>query len=237
MPLVVNLHGAGGNAFQQENASQWFEKADEQGFIVVNPQAMEPSRVWNGVFLDSTGDPDVDFIRALLEHLTSELRIDPARIYATGLSNGGTMANRVGCDFSDIFAAIAPVAGAHSGFHLCEIVRPVSVLAVHGTDDQIIPYEGNGTDIPSVRTWVEAWAGRDECAARSVVTEPNEFVSLEAWDDCREQVEVALLTVNGGGHSWLGIDFAWEEGRYVIKRGATDSIWEFFVAHPKQAAP
>jgi polyhydroxybutyrate depolymerase len=234
MPLVINMHGAGSNAFQQETASQWFEKADQEGFIVVNPQAMEPTRVWIGVFLDSTGDPDVNFLRDLLVQLNLELSIDPARVYATGLSNGGTMANRLGCDFSGVLAAIAPVAGAHSGFHLCEIERPVSVLAVHGTDDRIIPYEGNGTDIPSVRTWVEAWAGRDGCDQASSSTEPYEQVTLEAWSGCAEQAEVALMTVHGGGHGWLGLEFVWESGRYEAERGATDEIWEFFKRHPKE---
>lgn len=237
MPLVFSLHGAGGNAFGQENASQWFDKADEEDFIVVNPQAMEPTRVWLGVFLDSTGDPDVEFIQLLLDHLTNELSIDPARIYATGLSNGGTMTNRLGCDFSDTLAAIAPVAGAHSGFQLCEVERPVSVLALHGTDDRVIPYLGNDGDVPPVRTWVEAWAGRDRCAAGPAITQPYEAVSIEAWSDCSEQTEVALLTVHGGGHTWLGIEFAWEEGRYVAKLGATDVIWDFFESHPKQPAP
>lgn len=89
---------------------------------------------------------------------------DPARIFATGLSNGGTMANRLGCDLSQFFAAIAPVAGAHSGFLLCDVSQAISVLAIHGTDDNVIPYEGNGEDVPPVRMWVEAWAERDGCA-------------------------------------------------------------------------
>ena len=135
--LVFSLHGAGSNFFAQENASQWIQKADEEGFVVVTPPAMEPSNVWLGVFLDELDDPDIELFAGMLDQLQADLNIDPARIYATGLSNGGVMANRLGCDLSESFAAIAPVAGAHSGFHLCDVSEPVSVLAVHGTDDLV----------------------------------------------------------------------------------------------------
>jgi polyhydroxybutyrate depolymerase len=233
VPLVFSLHGAGSNAFAQESASQWIRKADEEGFVVVTPQAIEPSRVWLGVYLDELGDPDMEFFAGMLATLQGQLSIDPARIFATGLSNGGTMANRLGCDLSQSFAAIAPVAGAHSGFFLCEVSEPVSVLAVHGTDDTVIPYEGNGSDVPPVRTWVEAWAERDGCVPESAVSEPYPEVFLEAWSQCNESAEVSMLTVQGGGHTWLGLEFSWEEGRYVTTTSATDAIWDFFVAHPK----
>ena len=143
VPLVFNLHGAGSNAMAQESVSRLFRKADQEGFVVVAPQASEPGRVWLGVYLDELGDPDMEFLSALLNELQQQLDLDPNRIYATGLSNGGTMANRLGCDLPEFFAAIAPVAGAHSGLHLCEVSEPVSVLAIHGTDDLMIPYEGN----------------------------------------------------------------------------------------------
>ena len=234
-PLVFSLHGAGSNFFAQENASQWIQKADEEGFVVVTPQAMEPSNVWLGVFLDELGDPDIEFFAGMLDQLQAELSIDPARIYATGLSNGGVMANRLGCELSESFAAIAPVAGAHSGFHLCDVSEPVSVLAVHGTDDLVIPYQGNGEDVPPVRTWVEAWAERDGCEAEPAESEPYPDVILEAWNGCAGSTAVSLMTVRGGGHTWLGLEFVWEEGRYVTTTTATDAIWDFFETYPKRS--
>lgn len=234
-PLVFNLHGAGSNALAQENASQWIQKADEAGFVVVAPQAIEPARVWLGVFLDDLGDPDIGFFVSMLAELQGELNIDPDRIYATGLSNGGTMSNRLGCDLSQFFAAIAPVAGAHSGFQLCDVSEPVSVLAIHGTDDRVIPYEGNGSDVPPVRTWVEAWAARNNCPPESAESEPYSEVIKETWSGCDGSTTVSLITVQGGGHSWLGLEFVWEEGRYATVTTATDEIWDFFVAHPKSS--
>jgi polyhydroxybutyrate depolymerase len=237
LPLVFDLHGAGSNALQQEQVSHWHEKADEAGLIVVSPQALGTPPVWMGVFLDSQGDPDMLFLGGLLAYLQSTLNIDPNRIYATGLSNGGTMVNRLGCELSDSFAAIAPVSGAHSGIQLCANQLPVSVLAIHGTDDRVIPYEGNGSDVPSVRTWVSAWADRDGCAAESQTTRPYAEVSLEVWGGCSGMAEVALLTVEGGGHGWLGLEYEWNGTTFVPMVGATDVIWDFFAAHARETAP
>lgn len=236
-PLVFNIHGAGSNAIAQERASQWHAKADEFGFIVVAPQALGNPPVWMGVFLDQQGDADMGFFRALLDQLNRELNIDPDRIYATGLSNGGTMVNRLGCDLSQSFAAIAPVSGAQSGLHLCENQRPVSVLAIHGTDDRIIPYLGNGSDVPSVRTWVEAWAVRDGCDEVSAESQLYEQVRREGWSGCDQGTEVALLTVEGGGHGWLGMEYIWDGITFDTSVGATDVIWDFFAAHARSSSP
>ncbi len=235
VPLVVNIHGATSNAAQQEAVSQWHAKADEEGFIVVAPQAIGVPPVWLGVMLDAQGEPDMLFFDGLLAHLKAQLSIDPNRIYATGLSNGGTMSNRLGCDRSETFAAIAPVAGAHSGLHLCDNQLPVSVLAIHGTDDQIIPYEGNGSDVPPVRVWVEAWSQRDGCDNESVLSRPYAEVQSERWENCDARVEVELLSVEGGSHRWLNFGYEWDGTTFVSTAGATDVIWEFFAAHGRDA--
>jgi polyhydroxybutyrate depolymerase len=233
MPLVLNLHGRGSTALDQIEISQWHVKAEDHGFIVVSPQALGASPTWMGVFFDESSEQDMAFFSDLLAYLRNRLSIDPDRIYATGLSNGGSMSNRLGCDFSETFAAIAPVAGGHSGIHLCEIASPVSLLAVHGTDDRVIPYLGTSNGVPSVQTWVEAWASRDGCRVDPIITEPYPDVDLQSWRPCNQGSEVALLTVQGGGHRWLGLQFVWESGAFVAEVSATDAIWEFFDSHPR----
>jgi polyhydroxybutyrate depolymerase len=214
MPIVLNLHGRSSNAIQQRDASRMNQKADEECFIFVYYQALGQPTTWFGVLFGEVGQPDMAFFIDLISYLEGQISVDPARIYATGISNGATMVNRLGCEMSDVFAAVAPVAGAHSGLHLCEIVQPVSMLAVHGTDDQIISFEGSGPDMPSVQTWVEAWAERNGCLGNPRSEQPYEDVLLESWDNCDDGTAVGLYAVEGGGHTWLGFEYGPSGGSY-----------------------
>ena len=258
LPLVFNLHGAGGTASQQQKLSQMDATADREGFIVVYPQAgpstgslrlrsgqagQAPStgsgQVWLGPLGGAEGEPDMAFFRALIDQLQRELSVDPGRIYATGLSNGGTMANHLGCEMSEVFAAIAPVAGGHSAYALCDVARPVSVAVLHGTNDTVIPYEGRPGQVPPVPEWTAAWAQRDGCGP-TPRSEPLEggvagAVTVETWSGCDEGAEVVLYTIDGGRHDWPGSGFGpppWPEGMSPTLY-ATDLIWQFFAAHAR----
>ena len=112
-PRVINLHGRTSMTFQQEEVSQMNAKADSEGFVAVGPQAAGDPATWWGPIPNELGQPDMDFFEDLLAYLQREISIDPDRIYATGLSNGATLANRLACDMADTLAAIAPVAGGH----------------------------------------------------------------------------------------------------------------------------
>ncbi len=231
-PLVVNLHGRTSTAFQQEEVSQMNAKADKEGFVVVGPQAAGEPATWWGPIPNELGQPDMDFFGALLVYLQREISVDPDRIHATGLSNGATMANRLACDMADTFAAIAPVAGGHVAPGECEPDRPVSVLVIHGTDDASIPYYGNETDTPPVHTWVEAWAERNGCDEVPSSSHAYPDVLQETWDNCAEGVEVTLLSLEGGGHTWPGAPLSVGLGSTSQHIDATDVVWAFFEAHP-----
>jgi polyhydroxybutyrate depolymerase len=234
LPMILNLHGRTSNAIEQRDASQMNVKADEEGFIVVYPQALGEPTTWFGVLFGEQGQPDMDFFSDLVAYLPTEISVDPARIYVTGISNGGTMANRLGCEMSDVFAAIAPVAGAHSGLHLCENEEPISVLAIHGTDDPIIPFDGAGSDVPSVPEWVWAWADRNGCQGQLVCEQPFDNVIYEAWEECDAGTSVGLYTIEGGGHTWLALVPGTAATGFTPEVSATDAMWEFFQDHPKQ---
>ncbi|GAB4440338.1 MAG: PHB depolymerase family esterase [Anaerolineae bacterium] len=249
LPLVINLHGLASNAAQQEGFSGMSEKADEAGFVVAHPQGRGAPARWN--MAPETGpdgevqNPDVVFIRALVAHLQATLNIDPARIYVTGMSNGGGMANRLGCDMADVFAAIAPVAGAYALADQCAPARPVPVIAFHGADDPIVPYDGvdrlafsPGLSLPPVPAWAADWAARNGCAetpAVAVTPYAEGDVTVQTWDDCDAGAEVTLYTIDGLGHVWPGgarIPLLGETG--PIR--ATDLIWAFFETHPMPEA-
>jgi polyhydroxybutyrate depolymerase len=232
LPLVVNIHGRTSNLFEQEAISQINAKADEAGFISVHPQALGQPPTWWGPIPNEAGQPDLHFFQALIPHLQREVGIDPARIYATGLSNGATMANRLGCAMPETFAAIAPVSGGHVAYDLCETQRPVPVVAFHGLLDPIIPYEGNQIDTPPVRAWMQAWAERNGCDPQPLVEEPQPAVTRETWRNCALDAQVVLYSMADAGHTWFGSTFGATMGGYTLEISATDVLWDFFEEHP-----
>ncbi|HID61731.1 MAG TPA: hypothetical protein EYP49_03145 [Anaerolineae bacterium] len=138
LPLIINLHGLNSNAAQQEQVSGMSTKADQSNFIVVYPEGLGNPQTWH-VGSRAEGDADLQFIRDLIAYLQVRLSIDASRIYATGISNGAQMSNRLGCDMGDVVAAIAPVSGGYAPTEQCRPVRPVPVVAFHGTADKILP--------------------------------------------------------------------------------------------------
>jgi polyhydroxybutyrate depolymerase len=91
---------------------------------------------------DRAGVDDVAFINSVIDDVSGQDAVDPGRVYATGISNGAFMAQRLGCDLADRIVAIAPVAGTLGAGVSCQPDQPVSVLEMHGTSDPLVPYAG-----------------------------------------------------------------------------------------------
>ncbi len=233
-PLVVSLHGFNSNGTQQERFSKMSVKADQAGFIAVYPEGLGDPQAWH-FGPEAGGAADRIFIGDLIRRLEGQLSIDPARIYATGISNGAQMTDRLGCELADQVAAIAPVSGGYPRAEACRPSRPVPVVAFHGTADNLLPYEGLGQGklMVPIPEWAANWAARNGCNATPAVTFQRGQVTGQTWGNCREGADVVLYTVEGGGHSWPGSDIAPEMGITTQDINATDVIWEFFAAHPK----
>ncbi len=142
--LVVNLHGAGMTGASQAAATNYNAVADQYGFVVAYPNGIDMSWVdGRGASVpDRQGVDDVGFLVALIDRLSRDYGVPSGRVFATGMSAGAFMANRLACDRADIVAAIAPVAGTLGAGTRCTPSRPVSVLETHGTTDPVVPYAG-----------------------------------------------------------------------------------------------
>lgn len=242
MPLVISIHGFASNPQQQADISMWKDVADKHGFITVYPQGTGFPLRWNSGqrLLGNQGADDVGFISALLDQLETDLCIDSSRIYVNGLSNGAGMSNRLACEMAERFAATGGVAGAYNPVPGgCEPARPVPIIAFHGTDDPIVPYEGGsagGLDLPHVETWAQQWAERNDCNLNTEETEVTENVSRLSYDDC--DADVILYTIDGGGHTWPGgmplPEFI--TGTTTQEISASELMWDFFMAHPLPAS-
>jgi polyhydroxybutyrate depolymerase len=246
VPLVISIHGLVSNPNQQARFARWEDFADEHNFIVIYPQGTGLPTRWNAgesPFLDGQiRADDVGFLAELIDQIKSRFCIDPARVFVNGLSNGGGMSNRLACELSGTIAAIGTVAGAYSPLlGGCDPVRPVPVIAFHGTADNIVPYAGSGTDeldLPAVQDWAREWAERNDCdlSAQAVLLddEISDEISAIRYGNCAADAEVVLYTVQQGGHTWPG---GWELPAFIVGRttqtiDATEIMWDFFQSHP-----
>jgi polyhydroxybutyrate depolymerase len=204
-------------------------QAEREGFIIVYPEAQNSA--WNAAAGNKTRE-DLDFISILVQSLQSRFSIDPKHIYATGISNGGGMANRIACDLANLVAAIGPVSGAYNLWQDCHPSRPVPVIAFHGTADKIVPYEGFPIEAvsPPIPKWAAAWAQRNGCDPIPRESDPKPDVHVKTWENCRENATVVLYTIDHQGHSWPGSSLLPEITSQSVN--ANDRMWEFFQAHP-----
>ena len=209
--LVINLHGAGMTGAQQAALTNYNAVADRFGFAVAYPDGIDLS--WadgRGASIpDRQRVDDVGFLAALIERLTRELAVPPGRVFVTGMSAGGFMANRLACDRADLVSAVAPVAGTLGSGVGCAPSRPVSVLAIHGTADAVVPYgggpmvgRGGPSDVLSAPALAQRWQQADGCPAPSVDQPGPGGVQRIAATGCAGGTEVVLLSIDGGPHIW-----------------------------------
>lgn len=251
VPLVLAFHGGGANPDNMVAFSGLSAKSDEAGFVVAYPSGtgrLEKILTFNGGnccgYAMSNKIDDVDFTRRLIDDLAKVVRIDPKRVYATGMSNGAIMSYKLASELSDRIAAIAPVAGP-MGTVSCNPGRAVSVIHFHGTDDENAPFKGgkgkgtSGTDFYSVEHSIREWVIVNGCSRDPVVTKlpvkVNDGTSVvrKTHGSGKEGAEVVLVMIEGGGHTWPGRPPRLRSlGKSTGNISANDLMWEFFEKHP-----
>ncbi len=218
-PLVVALHGAGGSGLQAGFLG-FSALGDREGFAALYPTARRRG-FWA---LNPTYRPDdVPAVRALLRDVLARPCLDRRRVFATGVSNGGGFAARLGCEVAGV-RAVAPVAGGYRAIPRCRSDRPVGLLEVHGAADPVTPYAGRGpAGAGSVPRFVRAWARRLGCDARRV-SAPRPGGRRERWAGCRAPVEHLRLARTG--HGWPGL--ATGAPGDPTGTDTTAEVWAFF---------
>ena len=254
-PIVFVIHGYTGSAEGIAAYTGMNNIAEREGFIAVYPQGTIDS---NGntffnvgyEFNDDSPINDVSFIRELVRSISQEFNLKRKKAFATGMSNGGDMSYLLACTSSDLFKAVAPVAGVlMKGLKdSCELSSSVPIFEIHGTADKISLFEGDLNneggwgayyDLPST---IDFFAERYQLTNKSV----KQMTSKESgadydifferhWSDDLEE-EVWMYRIEDGRHVWPGIKLNWWNNPlawFYFGSGnedinASEEVWAFF---------
>lgn len=246
-PLVISLHGYGLSANWMFNITGMNAVADTGRFLVVYPQGLQVRRAaansplppfasgWN-VGQESSND-DLGFINRLIDEISRSHNIDPARVYACGLSNGARMVNKLACELSDRIAATASVSGGLPDSLLCEPGRPFPIMYINGTKDPLVPLDGIPGVIKPLAEAIDFWTTNNNCEASPVETTLPDIVladsstiTVKSYGNCEAGADVVLYQVENGGHPWPGVlvnppPFLGNKNQDV---SASVEIWNFF---------
>jgi polyhydroxybutyrate depolymerase len=252
-PLLIALHGRLGTGQGQERLAHFHKVSDEHGFLVLYPDGLQ--RSWadgrGATPSDKINVDDVKFISALIDNLSAKYKIDRSRIYAAGMSNGGFMAGRLGCELSERIAAVA-IVGASLSTEVaasCHPAKPVSVMIVQGTDDPLVPIEGGalrrdgkGGTVLSHNDSIRKWLAMDQCPTTPQKdTIPDSAsdgtsIQVETYELCSAGSEVRSYVVVHGGHTWPGGQQylpAALIGETTRNLNGSEVIWDFLARHSR----
>ncbi|QDP19326.1 extracellular catalytic domain type 1 short-chain-length polyhydroxyalkanoate depolymerase [Sphingomonas xanthus] len=245
VPVLLALHGGGGNMEFQAKNYGLTQMADKTGFIVVFPNGHSRFRngmlaTWNaGACCGRAAEhkvDDVGFLTEVIDRVRRQLPVDRRRIYATGMSNGALMSYRLACERADLIRAIAPVAGTDNTL-ACNPSRPVPVIHFHARDDSHVPYGGGvGPDslvkanFASVPATIAKWVRFNRAAPRPRTVLQVEGARCDLHGAGLGGAPVQLCLTDGGGHSWPGADPRGIRKQPSRAISANEQMWRFFQA-------
>lgn len=235
VPLVFVFHGAYGNGAGMERGTGFNQFAESHKFIVCYPDAATEN--WEeGCMCNKPyrlGIDDIGFINFLIDKLSAEYKIDSKRIFAAGYSQGGLFAQNIACKLSNKFAAVAAVASSMSVqlFENCKPENKISLLMIHGTRDNTLPFNGldaGSFSLVSTPSVFNLWGKFNECNSETnneiLPDNGDQYISVikRSFQNCAGNVNTILYEVEGGGHSWFTSPDI----------NATKTIVEFFMMPP-----
>jgi polyhydroxybutyrate depolymerase len=244
VPLLIALHGRLGTGKRMSKQTGFNEIADREGFIVVYPDGIK--RSWadgRGITrADEQNIDDVAFLDKLIQNVAAEFPVDLAGVYLVGHSNGGFMALRFCVELPHRIAALAVVAASltDSLANRLQAGGTGSILFVHGTADDVTPYDGcrlpGGGRTLSVEDAAKKWATAHGCSrvpvrGRMGDLRKNPNISVLNYGPCQNQNQVRLFRIEDGGHRWPGESkelSKFGDGRMRQELNASEVIWKFF---------
>lgn len=249
MPLIFAIHGGSGTPEGMINIANFKTIADRDKVVLVYPEGVQKN--WNDgrpTAPNQLGINDVGFFNQMCDYMINNYSVDAKKIYATGISNGGFMSTRLGCELSNRIAAIAVNAATIEATTIapnCKPNRPVPALYIHGTTDPLVPFLGGqitaggtaGGTILSHFQAIDKWVTINACNPTPTVTDLPDIandgttIKQRVYSGGTNGSEVVSYVVLNGGHTWpQGYQYLNEAiiGKTSQDMNACEVIWTFF---------
>lgn len=255
MPLIFAIHGGRGTPEGMIRIADFKTIADREKVVLVYPAGIQNN--WNDgrpTAPNQLGINDVGFFRELCSYMIDNHSVDGTKIYATGISNGGFMSSRLGCELSDRIAAIAVIAATMEAKSIapgCNPGRPVPAIYMHGTSDPLVPFTGGqmtadgtaGGDVLSHFEVINKWVTINDCGPDPSVSDLPDLASdgttikQRVYSGGTDGSEVVGYVILNGGHTWpQGFQYLNESivGKTSQDMNACEIIWAFFKRFKRQ---
>ena len=247
MPLIFAIHGGSGTPEGMINIANFKTIADRDKVVLVYPAGIQNN--WNDgrpTTPNQLGINDVSFFNQMCDYMINNYSVDGTKIYATGISNGGFMSSRLGCELSNRIAAIAVDAATIEATTIapnCNPGRPVPAIYIHGTTDPLVPFTGGtvspgagGTAISHFQA-IDKWITINGCNTTPTITDLPDIandgttIKQRVYSNSTNGSEVVSYVILNGGHTWpQGYQYANEAfiGKTSQDMNACEVIWTFF---------
>ena len=249
IPLIFAIHGGSGTPEGMINIANFKTIADRDKVVLVYPEGVQKN--WNDgrpTAPNQLGINDVGFFNQMCDYMINNYSVDAKKIYATGISNGGFMSTRLGCELSNRIAAIAVNAATIEATTIapnCKPNRPVPALYIHGTTDPLVPFLGGqitaggtaGGTILSHFQVIEKWVALNGCNSTPTITDLPDIandgttIKQRVYSGGTNGSEVVSYVITNGGHTWpQGYQYLNEAiiGKTSQDMNACEVIWTFF---------
>ncbi|WP_167488471.1 alpha/beta hydrolase family esterase [Nocardia terpenica] len=220
-PLMIANHGANASAQNLEQGTGWDQYAAEHHFIiaysqslvndpVVIPGVAYPGDVW---FFDQNSF-DVQYLAKVVTDIEAKWCVDTSRVHNSGFSEGAIMAQRMACDASSTFAAIASWEGSDSTLpdplsvlNPCNPSRPIAVGIFQGSADPYSQPQVGQEDI-------DIWTTRDNCPGKPILTgyplfnatpsssSTDTYGTSQFYAGCSGGITEIWRVMSGVAHTW-----------------------------------
>lgn len=249
MPLIFAIHGGSGTPEGMINIANFKPISDREKVVLIYPAGIQNN--WNDgrpTTPNQLGINDVSFFNQMCDYAIANLSVDGTKIYATGISNGGFMSSRLGCELSNRIAAIAVDAATIEATTIassCNPGRPVPAIYIHGTSDPLVPFTGGqmtaggtaGGTVLSHFQAIDKWITINGCNTTPTITDLPDIandgttIKQRVYSNTTNGSEVVSYVILNGGHTWpQGYQYLNELiiGKTSQDMNACEVIWSFF---------
>jgi polyhydroxybutyrate depolymerase len=255
MPMIFAIHGGSGTPEGMINIANFKTIANRDKVVLVYPAGIQNN--WNDgrpTTPNQLGINDVSFFNQICDYMITNNSVDGTKIYATGISNGGFMSSRLGCELSNRIAAIAVDAATIEATTIapsCNPGRRVPAIYIHGTTDPLVPFTGGqmtaggtaGGTVLSHFQAIDKWVAINGCNTTPIITDLPDIandgttIKQRVYSGGTNGSEVVSYVVINGGHTWpQGYQYLNEAiiGKTSQDMNACEVIWTFFKRFRRQ---